>query len=182
MSATYLALLRGINVGGKNKLPMKDLTEIFVAAGCDNVRTFIQSGNVIFRASPALSRKLPTLIPTQIAARFGHQPPVILRTAAQLRDVVVNNPFLKQGSAEDILHVLFLADLPSRRAGRVSGSHAIPTRRLPRAGPGNLLAASPRRGRHQADQRLLRLEALHDLHRQKLANGDQAAGVDGRVI
>ena len=60
MPATYLALLRGINVGGKNKLPMKDLTEIFIAAGCENVRTFIQSGNVIFRASPALSQQLPT--------------------------------------------------------------------------------------------------------------------------
>ena len=113
MPATYLALLRGINVGGKNKLPMKDLTEIFIAAGCESVRTFIQSGNLIFRASPALSRQLPTLIPSQIAAQFGHRPPVLLRTTAQLRDVVVNNPFLKQGSAEDILHVLFLADLPS---------------------------------------------------------------------
>ena len=45
---TYLALLRGINVGGKNKLPMRDLAEMFAKAGCEDVRTFIQSGNVIF--------------------------------------------------------------------------------------------------------------------------------------
>ena len=113
MSATHLALLRGINVGGKNKLPMKDLAAIFSAAGCENVQTFIQSGNVIFGAAPALSELLPDLISAQIATKFGHRPPVILRTAEQLRDVVLNNPFLKEGSAEDILHVLFLADVPS---------------------------------------------------------------------
>ena len=49
MANTYLALLRGINVGGNNKLPMKDLVEMFVAAGASDVRAYIQSGNVIFR-------------------------------------------------------------------------------------------------------------------------------------
>ena len=52
MSTSYLALLRGINVGGKNKLPMKDLAALFVAAGCADVRTYIQSGNVVFHATP----------------------------------------------------------------------------------------------------------------------------------
>jgi uncharacterized protein (DUF1697 family) len=109
----YLALLRGINVGGKNKLPMKDLVEIFIEAGCADVRTYIQSGNVIFRASPGVSAQLPEEITSLVAKRFGFQTPVILRTAEQLRDVISNNPFRKAGAAEDTLHVMFLADLPS---------------------------------------------------------------------
>src|SRR3974377_965613 len=54
MSVTYIALLRGMNVGGKNKLPMKDLIEMFVEAGCADVRTYIQGGNVIFSAAQLL--------------------------------------------------------------------------------------------------------------------------------
>jgi DNA phosphorothioation-dependent restriction protein DptG len=51
MSITYLALLRGVNVGGKNKLPMKELAEMFAEMGYGSVRTYIQSGNVIFKAA-----------------------------------------------------------------------------------------------------------------------------------
>jgi uncharacterized protein (DUF1697 family) len=113
MSATYLALLRGINVGGKNKLLMHDLSQMFSDLGCEDVRTFIQSGNVIFRASPALSVRIPGLIAAQIAKTFGYRTPVVLRTAEQLGDVIRNNPLLEPGAAEETLHVLFLADLPS---------------------------------------------------------------------
>jgi uncharacterized protein (DUF1697 family) len=74
------------------------------------VRTFIQSGNVIFTASVSVSKGLAGVIASKIAERFGYQVPVILRTAQQLRDVVAHNPF---PDAEDILHVMFLADRPS---------------------------------------------------------------------
>jgi uncharacterized protein (DUF1697 family) len=114
MSTTHLALLRGINVGGKNKLLMRDLSEMFSNLGCEDVRTFIQSGNVIFRASPALSAGIPGLITAQIAKSFGYRTPVVLRTAEQLEEVILNNPFLRSGAAEETLHVLFLADLPSQ--------------------------------------------------------------------
>jgi uncharacterized protein (DUF1697 family) len=109
MADTQLALLRGINVGGKNKLPMRDLAAMFEEAGCENVRTFIQSGNVIFTATSNVSKRLAGVVTLKIADRFGHQVPVILRTAQQLRDVISNNPFPQ---AED-LHVMFLADRPS---------------------------------------------------------------------
>ena len=52
----YVALLRGVNVGGRNKLPMADLKYIFTAAGCAAVQTYIQSGNVVFKAAPGLGR------------------------------------------------------------------------------------------------------------------------------
>jgi len=115
MSVTYLALLRGINVGGKNKLPMKDLTEIFVGAGCIDVRTYIQSGNVIFRAATDVSAGLPAKITAEIAKRFGYSVPLVLRTAGEIAGVLSNNPFLIPGVALDELHVLFLADVPDRR-------------------------------------------------------------------
>jgi uncharacterized protein (DUF1697 family) len=107
---TRLALLRGINVGGKNKLPMRDLSALFVEAGCENVRTFIQSGNVIFTASASVAARLAAVIAAQISERFGYRTPVILRTAQQLRDVVLNNPF---PHGEEGLHVMFLADRPA---------------------------------------------------------------------
>lgn len=112
MSEVHVALLRGINVGGKNKLPMKDLSALFVAAGCEGVRTYIQSGNVIFSASPTVAEGLSARIAEQIAARFGYRTPVILRTAEQLRDLVIHNPYVAAGMPEDGLHVLFLADEP----------------------------------------------------------------------
>jgi uncharacterized protein (DUF1697 family) len=108
----YLALLRGINVGGKNKLPMKDLVAIFVEAGCADVRNYIQSGNILFRASPSKVAALPERISARVAERFGHRPPVMLRTLEQLEDVLVNNPFLQAGLGVETLHVVFLADLP----------------------------------------------------------------------
>ena len=115
MSMTHVALLRGINVGGKNKLPMKDLTQMFVTAGCSDVRAYIQSGNVIFRPPAGGVPRLPELISAQIAKRYGYRIPVVLRTAAQMDHVVRHNPFLPAGAAETDLHVLFLLDLPAPR-------------------------------------------------------------------
>ncbi len=115
MLATYLALLRGINVGGKNKLPMKDLLDMFVEAGCSDARTYIQSGNVVFRVDPRDVATLPDVIAARIAEHFGYRAPVLLRTAAQIGEVVQNNPFVGQGAAEETLHVLFLAERPDVR-------------------------------------------------------------------
>ena len=82
---------------------------MFEEAGCENVRTFIQSGNVIFNSASSVSRRLAGVVASRIEERFGYKAPVVLRTAQQLREVVSNNPF---PHAEDILHVMFLADLP----------------------------------------------------------------------
>jgi uncharacterized protein (DUF1697 family) len=114
MPATHLALLRAVNVGGNNKLPMKDLADMFVTAGCGDVRTFIQSGNVLFSADPETAARLADVIAAEITTRFGYRTPVILRTTEQLREAVANNPFVAQGVPEDWLHVMFLADRPSQ--------------------------------------------------------------------
>ena len=108
----YVALLRGINVGGKNKLPMKDLAELFREAGCEDVRTYIQSGNVLFRPGTAPVDAIPSLISASIQDRFGYRVPVVTRTAGELRAVVEANPFAEAGAEADKLLVLFLADSP----------------------------------------------------------------------
>lgn len=112
MPATHLALLRGINVGGKNKIAMNELREVFVEAGCRDVQTYIQSGNVIFTADATIVTPLADRIATQIAVRFGYQVPVVMRTVEQIGDVLRQNPFLAGGAAEEALHVLFLAEWP----------------------------------------------------------------------
>jgi uncharacterized protein (DUF1697 family) len=109
----HVALLRGINVGGKNMLPMKDLVGMFEAAGCGDVQSYVQSGNVVFRADPALARSLSGRIAADIADRFGHRVPVILRTEREIRDVKDENPLLAAGADPGTLHVGFLADLPT---------------------------------------------------------------------
>ena len=113
MGTARVALLRGINVGGKNKLPMRDLVALFEEAKCRNVRTLIQSGNVVFTARAKACGGLAAGIASKISERFGYTTPLILRTADQLRDVIANNPFLTPEANEDSLHVMFLADRPA---------------------------------------------------------------------
>jgi uncharacterized protein (DUF1697 family) len=112
MSVPHVALLRGINVGGNNKIPMKDLTNIFVEAGAENVRTYIQSGNVLFAAPARISSQIPDNVSKLISDRFAFQTTVLLRSEKQLRDIVAYNPFLEAGAYEETLHVLFLAGKP----------------------------------------------------------------------
>jgi uncharacterized protein (DUF1697 family) len=108
----YVALMRGINVGGKNMLPMKDLVGIFAAAGCGEVVTYIQSGNVVFCADDKVVKRLESVIAKKVEEQFGLKVPVVLRTASEMEAVVRGNPFLKAEAAEEMLHVSFLADRP----------------------------------------------------------------------
>ena len=111
----HVALLRGINVAGKNMLPMKDLVRMFDAAGCTDVRTYIQSGNVIFEA-PAGAPGIADTITANIEKRFGYRIPVIIRTSQQLLKTIRDNPFLPAVEDQRWLHVYFLAHSPNARA------------------------------------------------------------------
>jgi len=111
----HVALLRGINVGGKNVLPMKDLSGMFSDAGCSSVRTYIQSGNVIFE-TPGDAAKLAQVITARIEKKLGYRTPIIVRTREQLLATIRGNPFLKAGAIEKTLYVYFLADSPNARA------------------------------------------------------------------
>lgn len=110
---TYVALLRGINVGGKHLLPMASLAAIFVGEGCTGVRTYIQSGNVVFSATAALAVGLAERVRERVAAEFGFRPPVLLRTGRELAAVAGANPFLTEGADPASLHVGFLERAPT---------------------------------------------------------------------
>lgn len=112
----HVALLRAINVGGNNKLPMQDLRAMFDAAGCTDVRTYIQSGNVVFGASTTLARTIPAVVGDAIESRFGFRPPIVMRTADELREVSGRNPFDGLTSEPKLLHVAFLSEAPKRGA------------------------------------------------------------------
>ena len=112
----YVALLRGINVGGKHKLPMPALAEVFSSCRCCDVRTYIQSGNVVFTAPAEVAQKLPAVLAKKIAEQFGFQVPIILRSYEELARAVRANPFLSDGLPENALHVYFLTDVPSAQA------------------------------------------------------------------
>ena len=107
----YVALLRGVNVGGKNKLPMADLRDIFTATGCAAVQTYIQSGNVVFEAAQDLAERVPEIVTRAIRQRFGYETAVVVRSSEELRQVVASNPFDTSGDPR-FLHVAFLEDTP----------------------------------------------------------------------
>lgn len=110
--ARYVALLRGINVGGKNALSMKELVRWFSDAGCEDVATYIQSGNVVFSADPALARRAPDLIAASIRSNVSLEVPIVIRSHDELADCVAHNPFLKPDVDPKHLHVAFLAHAP----------------------------------------------------------------------
>lgn len=112
-TGTHVALLRAINVGGRNRLPMARLVGMFDEVGCQRVRTYIQSGNVVFDASPALASRVPSLVSPLIAAQMERKVPVLTQTAAELERIVSANPFIETDTDTAIAHVGFLADRPT---------------------------------------------------------------------
>jgi len=120
-------LLRGINVGGKNRLRMKSLSALFTDAGCTDVETYVQSGNVVFAATPSLASRIPVVIEKAISAQFGLRVPVVTRSAAELREVVKRNPYLPRESDTSMLHVAFLADKPTpSKVAALDPNHSPP--------------------------------------------------------
>ncbi|MCC7076595.1 MAG: DUF1697 domain-containing protein [Acidimicrobiia bacterium] len=105
----YVILLKGINVGGRHKVPMADLRRICVALGGADVRTYVQSGNVVLDVEEGAAT-LPARISATIAAEYGHAGVhVIARTTAELAAVVDSNPFLARGCDPAKLHFTFTA-------------------------------------------------------------------------
>jgi len=114
-AGTHVALLRAINVGGNNKLPMKDLVALMASLGCERPRHYIQSGNVVFQAPDPVAAKLPVTLAKAIERDFHFQVPVVLRSESELRATASRNPLL-QGTDPEHLHVMFLADVPAPAA------------------------------------------------------------------
>jgi uncharacterized protein (DUF1697 family) len=88
----YVALLRGINVGGRNLIRMPALKACFEDLGCEDVATYIQSGNVLFTAKGTDSRALALRIESALAVAFDYEPSIVLRTRKQMQDIVRRAP------------------------------------------------------------------------------------------
>lgn len=115
---TYVALLRGINVGGKHKLPMKDLRRLFDEANATDVRSYIQSGNIVFTAHSAKVARIVRNVEEAIEAQFGFRSPIIIRTHAELIDVSKQNPLYDPQLDPRFQHVAFLAKKPTQKAAK----------------------------------------------------------------
>jgi uncharacterized protein (DUF1697 family) len=113
--ATYVALLRGVNVG-QNLLKMERLRELCTQIGMKNVRTYVQSGNVVFEADGSAS-KWKQALEKKLAGETRLPVTVLVRTAAELKKVLAGNPFVKEkGIDTKRLAVVFLQEAPSKQA------------------------------------------------------------------
>src|SRR6266481_4937729 len=93
---TYVALLRGINVGGHKLIKMDRLRKAFEGLGFADVATYVQSGNAVFKAPAKAEQGLPKRIEEMLLRQFGMTVPVIVRTSEELGETVRSNPFLKE--------------------------------------------------------------------------------------
>ncbi len=109
----YVAFLRGINVGGKNKIRMETLRETCAALGFQNVKTYINSGNVIFETAEIDEKKLAENLESAIEKEFALKIKVIVRTIAEIENIIANNPFAGQFENDKDLHVFFLNEILS---------------------------------------------------------------------
>jgi uncharacterized protein (DUF1697 family) len=107
----FVALLRAVNVGGTGKLAMSDLTQLCVAEGFERVKTYIQSGNVVFRTSLS-EAQVARRLGRALAQKMGQPVSVLVRTAAELRAILKNNPFPSAEPSRVV--VMFLSDVPGR--------------------------------------------------------------------
>jgi uncharacterized protein (DUF1697 family) len=110
MTETYAALLRGVNVGGRGRLPMPALVKAFESLGQEDVRSYIQSGNVVFRSTVTNREKLAAALERVLAEQFGLETRVLLRTHTELEAVVGGSPF------DEAVHVVFLDGTPKPAA------------------------------------------------------------------
>jgi uncharacterized protein (DUF1697 family) len=111
--ATFVALLRGINVGGKTIVSMPELKSLFSSMGFEEVSTYIQSGNVVFNSPEDEGQGLAPGIEERIADAFGVNITVLLRTPAELAEIAGSNPFLGREADLTKLHVVFLSGPPA---------------------------------------------------------------------
>ena len=110
---TYISILRGINVGGHKMIKMDALRKMYETLDFTNVKTYIQSGNVIFVYKKANCEDLENKIAENIVKTFGFDVPVMVKTSDDISEVLQNNPFVNERNEDEkTLHVTFLSKIP----------------------------------------------------------------------
>ncbi|HEX9943410.1 MAG TPA: DUF1697 domain-containing protein [Thermoanaerobaculia bacterium] len=109
---TYIALFRGINVGGKNSLPMKELVVILESMGARKIKTYIQSGNAVFQSAEKNLSQFSKRLTAEIKERRGFEPHVIIVGLDAIEKAMADNPFPEAEADPSSLHLGFLASAP----------------------------------------------------------------------
>lgn len=111
---TYISILRGINVSGQKLIKMEALRQMLSEIGFNDVQTYIQSGNVLFKSKQTDEAKLAGKIEKEIKKQYGFEVPVIVKEINELKEIVHKNPFLKDASKDiSLMHVTFLSGIPA---------------------------------------------------------------------
>jgi uncharacterized protein (DUF1697 family) len=114
---TFISLLRGINVGGSKPVHMDTLAGVYIGLGFSHVRTYLQSGNVVFTAPLGDSARMASQIEAGVEAKFGFHAEVFIRQPQDFQGLLANNPFVHQAEVDPSrLHVSFLYKLPGAAA------------------------------------------------------------------
>ena len=122
----YIALLRGINLGGTNLMRMDDLKAVFSELGFQNVKSYINSGNLAFDTKKTAESKLIDKIETAVENRFGRRVHIMIREQKDIERLLKNNPFDGQYESHKNMHVLFLKEpMPAEKAELLQAS-ALP--------------------------------------------------------
>ena len=108
----YVALLQGINVGKHKRVAMADLRALVERLGYTEVKTHLNSGNVVFAAASSANEELATLIEDAISKELGLEVPVVVRSGEELARIVAGNPFPEAAADQTTLHVTFLSEAP----------------------------------------------------------------------
>ena len=127
-AGSFVAMLRGINLGNHNRMKMEDLRSLVTGCGYEEPRTYLQSGNVVFRGA-GRAESAAKALEEAITHELGLSVPVVARSASQLRKVLESNPMIAAGGDPTKLHVTFLARRPSAEALRKLAANKIASRR-----------------------------------------------------
>ncbi len=113
----YIALLRGINVGGHKKVSMADLRQLLGRLGFDEPQSLLQSGNLVFRCDARPAAQLEQLLEKEVQKRLGLQSDFFVRTPGEWKSVIADNPFRKEAESDPShLLVMFLRDTPEKKS------------------------------------------------------------------
>lgn len=125
---TYIAILRGVNVSGKTMIKMVELTKSMEAAGYQSVKTYIQSGNIVFKTDQAKEKNIAQDISALILKDFDATVPTLVITGDYLKSVIANNSFTtREGIDLKKLHITFLADIPEKeRVSAIDSQKYLP--------------------------------------------------------
>lgn len=114
--SVYIALLRGINVSGQKSILMEDLKKLFEDAGFAKVRTYIQSGNVLFESKKKGDAALARFIEKKIEVKYGFDVTVVIRTVDEIEKILATNPFKKPKGEK--VYVCMAEEMPSAEAAK----------------------------------------------------------------